>query len=67
MRTKVYDAIVTRLSDGEWHPTDELWNVTSEPAEWVRILSREPNFEYDAERARIRLITPEGGNTKRSS
>ena len=58
MRTKVYDAIVARLADGEWHSTDELWHVTSEPAEWVKILSRESNFEYDAEQARIRLLSP---------
>jgi len=58
MRTNVYDAIAVRLSDGEWHPTDELWHVTSEPAEWVKILSREPNFEFDAEHGRIRMISP---------
>jgi hypothetical protein len=56
MRTKVYAAIVELLSDGEWHPTEELRNVTTEPAAWVKVLSHDRHFEYDAQDARIRLL-----------
>ena len=31
MRTKIYDSIVELLSEGEWHFTDELWKVSTEP------------------------------------
>ena len=55
MRTKVYDSIVELLSDGEWHPTDDIWNVTTEPTDWVKILARDERFEYDASEAKIRL------------
>jgi len=57
MRTKVYDSIVELLSDGEWHPTDELWKVTKEPADWLKILARDGHFEYDDFEGKIRLLS----------
>jgi hypothetical protein len=57
MRTKTYDAIVVRLSDGKWHPIDELWDVTSDPAAWLKILSREPDFEFDPDNGRMRMLS----------
>jgi len=57
MRTKVYDSIVELLSDGEWHPTDELWNVTKEPADWLKILAQDEHFEFDSSEGRIRLLS----------
>jgi hypothetical protein len=57
MRTKIYNAIIELLSDGAWHPTDHLWRVTTEPVSWLKLLSRDPHFEYDASEAKIRLLS----------
>ena len=57
MRTKVYNSIVELLADGEWHPIDDLWKVTTEPADWLKILARDAHFEYEVSQAKIRLVS----------
>jgi len=66
MRTKVYDSIVELLSDGEWHPTDDLWRVTTEPADWLKILAGDSHFEYDDAEAKIRLLSTPARPSERS-
>src|SRR5262249_10451206 len=38
--------------------TEELWAVTTRPAEWLTELSRDSHFEYDPSEAQIRLLSP---------
>ena len=66
MRTKVYDSIVELLSDGKWHPTDDLWRVTTEPADWLKLLAHDHHFEVDASEAKIRLLSKPPTPAKKS-
>jgi len=55
VRTRVYNSIVDLLSDGKWHGIAEIGQVTTYVDDWVRVLEREPRFEFDAYRAMFRL------------
>jgi hypothetical protein len=55
MRTKTYQAIVRVLSDLRWHEVRELEQVTAFPHDWLAELKRDPTFEVDAEKRRLRL------------
>ena len=55
MRTKVYDSIVNWLGDHRWHEISGLERVTRFPQEWLAELKRDPSFEVDAKKHRLRL------------
>jgi hypothetical protein len=54
-RTKVYRSILQRMSDYRWHDIDELGQVTSYPEAWLKELGRDPSFEVDSTRMKLRL------------
>jgi hypothetical protein len=58
-RTKVYDAVLTRLADRGWHETRELEELTHWRQQWLRELTRDPKIEIDGEAGRMRLVGPE--------
>jgi hypothetical protein len=58
-RHKVYDSIVGRLADYRWHDVRELDELTTYPAYWLESLRRDPRFDFDPSKGRLRLL--EGG------
>ena len=55
-RHKIYDAIVERLADHGWHDARELEELTHYPEHWLAELRRDPRFEVDTAKARLRLL-----------
>ena len=54
-RTRVYDSIVAWLGDGRWHEIRDLERITRVPEQWLGELKRDPDFDVDADRGKIRL------------
>jgi hypothetical protein len=55
-RHQVYDRIVQRLADHGWHDVRELDELTNYPKLWLDSLRRDPTFDVDEERGRLRLL-----------
>jgi hypothetical protein len=56
-RHKVYDSIVRRLGDHGWHDVRELDELTGYPGYWLESLRRDPNFDVDRSKGRLRLLS----------
>jgi hypothetical protein len=54
-RTSVYDSIVEWLADRDWHEIRDLERLTRFPDDWLKELRRDPAFDVDAQRGKIRL------------
>ena len=55
-RHKVYDSIVERLADYGWHDVRELDELTRYPEHWLNELRRDPKFDVDGAKSRLRLV-----------
>lgn len=53
-RTKVYDSIVDWLADHRWHETRCLVRLTRFPEQWLAEIERDPAFEVDGGKVRLR-------------
>jgi len=56
MRHRVYDSIVQLLADHGWHDVNELDELTSYRQHWLESLRRDPKFDVDDARGRLRLL-----------
>jgi hypothetical protein len=52
----VYDSIITRLADHGWHDVRELDELTPYREQWLDWLRRDPKFEVDRSKGRVRLV-----------